>query len=145
MTNSTVDESVWANLDSWDPKHADPDKETAVILALTWYPGRMLSGSKSSYREKFPKHLVIFNANLVLASTGKVWYGDVDAHLDKVVLLAARKSLGEDLYFLYEHDARFDHENDPVEQLLPRAKFIVHDDKIEVLDKYYIEHIGQYI
>lgn len=73
--------------------------------------GRMISGSKSGYHEKYPGHKVVFNANIVTESRGKVWYGDLDLTLDVTQLMNIAKELKEPLYILYENDARFENEN----------------------------------
>lgn len=75
--------------------------------------GRMISGSKSGYRDRFPDHFIIFNANIVIESRGKVWYGDLDITIDGPKLSEVSKKLGENLYILYEMDARFENENMP--------------------------------
>lgn len=77
--------------------------------------GRMISGSKSGYREKYPDHLVVFNANIVTESRGKVWYGDLDLTLDTPKLVEVSKELGEPMYVLREMDARFENEDKDIE------------------------------
>ena len=81
--------------------------------------------------------MALFNSNLIVNSVGKIWYGDVDANADKDVLLKLRAEIGEDLYFLYEMDARFDHENDSTDDFIKRAVFVVREDKIEILHESY--------
>jgi hypothetical protein len=76
---------------------------------------RMISGSKSGYKEKYPDHKVVFNANIVIKSRGKVWYGDIDLTLDREDLRFIANDLKEPLYVLYEMDARFENENQPFE------------------------------
>jgi hypothetical protein len=73
--------------------------------------GRMISGSKSGYREIYPNHEVVFNANIVLASRGKVWYGDLDLTLDSGKIQEISTKLGEPIYVLREMDARFENED----------------------------------
>jgi hypothetical protein len=73
--------------------------------------GRMISGSKSGYHKKYPGHKVVFNANIVTESRGKIWYGDLDLTLDITQLMNIAKELKEALYILYEMDARFENEN----------------------------------
>ena len=73
--------------------------------------GRMISWSKSWYREKYPDHLVVFNANIITKSRGKIWYGDLDITFEIEKLKKIAKILNEDLYILYESDARFENEN----------------------------------
>lgn len=79
--------------------------------------GRMLSGSKSAYRDQYPDHIVVFNANIVikLESGGfdKVWYGDIDITIDENALKSAVLDTGCELYVLREMDARFEFENAP--------------------------------
>ena len=73
--------------------------------------GRMISGSKSGYRERYPNNEVVFNANIVIASRGKVWYGDLDLTLDMEALQQVAGVLKEPLYVLREMDARFENED----------------------------------
>jgi hypothetical protein len=90
--------------------------------------GRMISPSKSLYRKRFPDNEVIFNANIVLRSTGKVWHGDLDItkSLDELKQIAAE--LGEPMYILREMDCRFDNETDSIDLLISRsAKTIEHE------------------
>jgi hypothetical protein len=73
--------------------------------------GRMISGSKSGYREMYPDHKVVFNANIITKSRLKCWYGDIDLDLDRDDLKLIAKDLGEPLYVLREMDARFENES----------------------------------
>jgi len=73
--------------------------------------GRMISGSKSGYRDRYPKNLVVFNANIVTKSRGKVWHGDLDVTIDYEKLESVAEVLEEDLYILYEMDGRFENED----------------------------------
>lgn len=99
------------------------------------YEGRMISGSKSGYRDRFPKNRVIFNANIV-TDNGKVWYGDLDITVSEKTLMKISEELSQELYILYEMDARFGTENAPIDELKSKAAFIVYHDKIEVGEKY---------
>jgi len=83
--------------------------------------GRMISGSKSGYKEQYPDNLVIFNANIITKSRSKVWFGDIDVTFDFDNLKTVADKLGEDLYILYEMDARFGTENDLIEELINKA------------------------
>lgn len=74
-------------------------------------PGRMLSLSKSGYRERFPEHEVHFNANIFLLDEGKVWYGDIDINKDTDTLQRISSSLGKSIYILREWDGRFGNED----------------------------------
>jgi hypothetical protein len=94
-----------------------------------FHSGRMISGSKSGYMTIHPGNLVVFNANICTKGGIKIWYGDLDITLDTEMLLAYRKEVGEDLYILYEMDARFDSEAKPK---LERAVAIVSETEVKV-------------
>jgi hypothetical protein len=88
----------------------DKIETTTAILGI---PGRMISNSKSAYKEKYPHHLVIFNSNLC-TSDYKIWWGDLDLTKSQNELSSLAEALGEDIYVLYELDGRFEHENKPL-------------------------------
>jgi len=73
--------------------------------------GRLLSYSKSSYREKNPDNEVYFNANIFVLGEGKVWYGDIDVTKDREKLERIAKTSGNDLFILREMDGRFENED----------------------------------
>lgn len=75
--------------------------------------GRMISGSKSGYLNHYPKNLAVFNANICTKNEGKIWYGDIDLTLDREKLSELAKSLENEVYVLYEMDARFENEASP--------------------------------
>lgn len=81
------------------------------------YCGRMISGSKRSPEG----HFCVWNANLVIKSVGKIWFGDLNIMKDGKNLKKIAAEIGETLYILHESDARFGTENDPVEVLISRA------------------------
>lgn len=85
-----------------------------LIRETIGFPGRMISGSKSGYHNKYPNHIVIFNANLCTESEGKIWFGDLDLTLDKEHLSELAVALNQDLYVLRELDARFENEDSPL-------------------------------
>jgi hypothetical protein len=89
--------------------------------------GRMISGSKSSYREKYPDHVVVFNANIITESRNKIFYGDLDLNLDIDNLTNVAKSLGEPLYVLREMDGRFENENKDFEFYKSRAVMVINN------------------
>jgi hypothetical protein len=91
----------------------DREQKAAVL----GHPGRMISGSKSGYRNRFPDNRPVFNANVCVES-GKIWYGDLDLTLDGEKLQQLADELDEKVYVLYEMDARFENEESP---LLDRA------------------------
>ena len=77
------------------------------------YIGRMISGSKSGYNQRFPNNVVVFNANICTQEDGKIWYGDLDITRDSASLSSLAQSLGKEVYVLREMDARFDNEAKP--------------------------------
>jgi hypothetical protein len=87
--------------------------------------GRMLSYSKSGYRDAHPDNIVVFNANILSEKSGKIWYGDVDCTLDKNKLQEISDTLNENLYILYESDCRFDSESKPIEELISKAVVVI--------------------
>jgi len=72
--------------------------------------GRMLSFSKSAYREKYPENEVYFNANIFVLGEGKVWFGDLDITNDRDLLESIASESGKDLFILREMDGRFENE-----------------------------------
>ena len=69
--------------------------------------GRMISAHKTAPEG----HTAVFNGNVVVEKGGKIWYGDLDitASFDKLKEIA--DEIGQDLYILREHDARFENED----------------------------------
>ena len=94
--------------------------------------GRMISGSKFSYRKFYPLNYVLFNANVIMRSVGKIWYGDLDITKDRDVLMEISGRIGEDMYVLQEMDMRFETEDDLIEELVKRARAIVTKDTVEL-------------
>lgn len=97
------------------------------------YCGRLLSGSKSGYSQAHPNNKALFNANIVIESKGKIWYGDIDLTTESDKLIEIAKELNENLYVLYEMDCRFDAENWPIEKHKQRAMAVISPDgKVEI-------------
>lgn len=96
-------------------RHADrvPPGVREKCLGIMGHEGRMISGSKSGYRRSRPRNVAVFNANICTSAHGKIWHGDIDLTLDEPLLRALAAALGEEVYLLYEMDARFDTENNP--------------------------------
>jgi hypothetical protein len=69
--------------------------------------GRMMSYSKSGYREANPHSVCYFNANIITVADGKVWYGDLDLTKDGEALKQVAEEAGVVLYVLRELDGRF--------------------------------------
>ena len=114
------------NLSGFWKSEFEPKKNYSEVFTRHGFgPGRLISGSKSGYRQIFPNNLVVFNANILTKKGGKVWYGDLDVTLDFYSLKDVADELGEDLYILYESDARFGNENEPIKKLIKKAVTII--------------------
>lgn len=87
--------------------------------------GRMISGSKSGYWEQHKDNIIVFNANIIIESKGKIWHGDLDVTLDEPNLQKVAQALEEDLYILGEHDARWGNEDKPAKELIPLARAVI--------------------
>ena len=87
--------------------------------------GRIISYSKSSYKEANPNNIVFFNANVITEGRGKVWYGDLDITKDEDLLRKVSKELNEELYILREMDARFNKVEVPIEELISKAIYVI--------------------
>jgi hypothetical protein len=83
--------------------------------------GRMISGSKSFYREKNPNNEVYFNANIFVLGEGKIWYGDIDVTLDRDHLEEIAREIGKDLFILMESDGRFGNESLEDSEIIRRS------------------------
>lgn len=82
-------------------------------MATLGLPNRLISPSKTRYREANADHVAVFNANVCIAA-GKLWYGDFDLTLDEAQLVDLATRTGEVVYLLYETDGRFEHEAAPL-------------------------------
>lgn len=117
MGNSEID------YDGKFPSEFKEDPDCYVIFATNGLMmGRMIAPSKSTYSKEHQGELVIFNANVITKTHGKIWYGDLNVTLDFDNLKNIADKLGEDLYILMEGDARFGYENDPIDKLISKAK-----------------------
>jgi len=87
--------------------------------------GRMIASSKSTYCKENQDNLVIFNANVLTKTHGKIWHGDLDITIDFDKLKTIADILEEDLYILMEGDARFGYENQSLDILLPKARVVI--------------------
>jgi hypothetical protein len=85
-----------------------------ALLATVGPGGRMISFSKSRYREAHPEHLAVFNANICLSPARKVWHGDLDLTVDEPLLLDLARRTGTIVYVLYEFDGRFKNADEPL-------------------------------
>jgi hypothetical protein len=91
--------------------------------------GRMIGASKSTYCQEHQGELVIFNANVLTKTHGKVWFGDLNVTLDFDSLKNVADQLGEDLYILMEGDARFGYEKQPIDVLISKARTVIRCNK----------------
>ncbi len=105
-------------------KH-DPD--IYVIFATNnLMLGRKITNlSKEEYCKEHQGELVIFNANIITKSRGKIWYGDLNINLDFENLKNIADILKEDLYILLEGDARYGKENLPINALIKKARTVI--------------------
>lgn len=78
----------------------------AVIESHLGPHGRMVGSSKTGYSRRYPRRLVVFNANLLVDGC-KLWWGDLDLSEDAPRLRRLALQLGGELHVLYEHDGRF--------------------------------------
>jgi hypothetical protein len=94
-------------------------------------PGKMISSSKSGYRQENPTSLTLFNANVcfLVEEAGpkilgifktrkikaeKVWHGDLDITKSRIDLKNLAACTGNSIVVLHEMDARFDNAKDPM-------------------------------
>ena len=92
-----------------------------ILTANGLMMGRMISYSKSDYRDKNPNSVVYFNANIVTPNDGKIWYGDLDITKDGETLKAIAEEAGVILYLLREMDGRFENEELDGVKLIKKA------------------------
>ena len=108
------------------PSEFESDPDCYVIFATNGLMlGRMIAASKGQYCVEHQGDLVIFNANVITKTHGKVWYGDLNVNLDFDNLKNVADTIGEDLYILMEGDARFGYENAPIDELIAKAKAVI--------------------
>jgi len=89
------------------------DQQYVKATEILGMCGRMISASKSMYESPVADSVVVFNGNICTES-GKIWYGDIDVGVDEAKLKALAEAIGEKIYILREHDARFDNETAPL-------------------------------
>jgi hypothetical protein len=92
-----------------------------ILKAHGFNMGRMISGSKSGYRMAFPNNVCHFNANIITANDGKVWYGDLDLTMDADELKLVAYEADTILYVLREADCRWGQANDDVLALIGKS------------------------
>ena len=87
------------------------------------YCGRMISGNKHA---PFGQ-ICIWNANAVIKSQGKIWYGDINLTKEGKKLKKISKEIGEPIYILREMDCRFDTERCLIDTLIKKAVWSTED------------------
>lgn len=115
------------------------DKILKELLGNGFYQGRMISGSKSYYRNTFPWNKVCFNANIFIHNGEKyekIWYGDLDITLDGYKLKEIAFNNNIILYVLSEMDGRFGNEET---QNVISNKFWDTTEEMIVVDEEYIK------
>lgn len=116
-----------------------------TVRLILGHHGRMIAGSKSTYRKTYPKNLVVFNSNVVVEGLGKVWHGDFDLTRDEALLVRLAELTDREVYVLPEMAGRFENEKNPK---LSQAVYKVSRVKMfswhvyigEVKCKYYARH-----
>lgn len=111
-----------------------PEKILDVLKFYGFHIARMISYSKSAYREKNPHDVIFFNANLIDKKIGKIWHGDLNLTNDAKNLIEAAKELNTTFYVLSEMDGRFNNENKKVKELIKVAKWNTNQN-VPVYDK----------
>lgn len=108
------------------PTEFRSDGDMYKLFADFQFPmGRMIGGSKSGYMATHKGDLVVFNANIITQSRGKVWFGDLNITEDNLRLRGVANALKEPLYILREMDARFENENRSFEFYKERAANVI--------------------
>jgi|ERR1044071_5158026 hypothetical protein len=112
----------------------DPRVEaTAAPLGLP--TGRLISWSKSGYRELHPHSFVLFNASIVDDAGALLWWGDIDLTYDEAKLSDLARALDQRLHLLLEADGRFIH---PIPINLAVAVFEA-DGRVVVTSRFPVE------
>lgn len=78
-----------------------------IFSEYGFFLNRMISGSKSGYRSKYPDNYIIFNANIFIRSKHKIWYGDLDITKDAINLQKICNEIGEEMIVVSEVKGRF--------------------------------------
>ncbi len=104
----------------WKPPNNITDIQK-IFEAYNFFDGRMIGTVKWEYTKEHPNDLVVFNANVLIPGYGKVWYGDLNLTEDYLVLRKIAGTINIELYVLWEMDARFGEEMQPLNELLDKA------------------------
>jgi hypothetical protein len=105
------------------------------VNQILGYPGRLIGGSKSLYRDLNPHNIIIFNSNVCIPE-GKIWYGDIDLNKDWKLLEELSTKLDLPIYIIPEMWGRFEYEDNPlIEELIAKVSFMGID-----LNERYVSH-----
>ena len=104
--------------------------------AYDFYDARILAGEKWAYTSEHEDDLIVYNANVLMEDTGKVWYGDLNLTQDYVILKSIAESLDTTLYVLWEMDARFGEEKKPIDELIKKAAW--NTDEVKPTKDWYL-------
>jgi hypothetical protein len=121
---------------------------TSITSSILGFEGKMISWSKSGYRNENPENLAIFNANIIQKTEKgyeKIWFGDLDITLDYEKLIRISECLDTEIFVLYEMDARFDNESAPNVLNYIVSAFYNRENPIEINKKHseYFEVINR--
>lgn len=94
------------------------------LEAILGYPGKILTWSKSVYREQHPNDVIVFNSNIFIEGV-KMWFGDLNVTKSREMLSNFAKEYDTEMYVLYELDGRFECEYKP---RLENAAAVFHPD-----------------
>jgi len=83
------------------------NKVEEYLTERGYYTGRIISFSKSAYRNLYPSHIALFNARLFNTKGKEVWWDDVDLSHDWKVFAEASCSLNQPLILTPETPYRF--------------------------------------
>lgn len=79
-----------------------------LIIKHLGFPGKMISMSKSTYREAHPNNIVYFNACIFNKDLKQIWWGDIDITKNKKKLQKIAEESKELFYVTPEHPFRSD-------------------------------------
>jgi hypothetical protein len=85
--------------EQWDARA----REAAAALGLP--DSRMISASKSEYRQAWPDHIVLFNGHIADGAGKRLWWGDLDLTLDEAALVGLAAALETSVYVFFERQA----------------------------------------
>jgi hypothetical protein len=79
------------------------EQKIAALRQHGIYEGRAIASSKTQYCRQYPKHLVVFNAQIFTPRGRILKMADLDITLDAIKLYAAAREVGENFYVLSEN------------------------------------------